>query len=47
MAAVLARPREAGSAGAAEARDLVAAYLELLGYRVARQRFAFSPSSLN
>jgi hypothetical protein len=47
MAAVLAHPREAGSAEAAEARDLVAAHLESLGYRVARQRFAFSPSTLN
>ena len=29
---------------AAEARDLVAAHLEALGYQVQRQRFAFAPS---
>ena len=47
MRQVLALPREAGSPGAAAARDLVAAHLEQLGYRVERQRFAFLPSSLN
>ena len=47
MRQVLALPREAGSPAAAHARDLVAAHLEALGYRVERQRFAFVPSSLN
>ena len=47
MRQVLALRREAGSPGAAAARDLVAAHLEQLGYRVERQRFAFVPSSLN
>jgi hypothetical protein len=44
---VLALPREAGTPDAAIARDLVAEYLEALGYRVERQRFAFTPSALN
>ena len=44
---VLALPREAGTPGAAAARELVAAHLEALGYQVERQRFAFAPSSLN
>ena len=47
MARVLALAREAGTPAAAAARDLVAAHLEGLGYRVDRQRFAFAPSSLN
>ena len=47
MRQVLALRREAGSTGAAQARDLVAAHLEALGYRVERQRFAFVPGSLN
>ena len=47
MRQLLALPREAGTPAAAEARNLVAAHLEQLGYRVDRQRFAFSPSSLN
>jgi hypothetical protein len=47
MGQVLALQREAGSTGAARARDLVAAHLEGLGYRVERQRFAFVPGSLN
>ena len=47
MTDVLALAREAGTPGAASARDLVAAHLEALGYRVERQRFAFVPSSLN
>lgn len=47
MVQVLALTREAGTPGAAAARDLVAAHLEALGYRVERQRFAFAPSSLN
>ena len=46
MAQVLALTREAGTPGAASARELVAAHLEALGYRVERQRFAFAPSSL-
>src|SRR6185295_12659821 len=47
MQAVLALRREAGSEGAATARDLVTAHLESLGYRVEQQRFAFVPSALN
>ena len=47
MERVLALAREAGTPAAAEARDLVAAHLEGLGYQVNRQRFAFAPSSLN
>jgi hypothetical protein len=47
MRQVLALRREAGSPEAAAARDLVAAHLERLGFRVDRQRFAFAPSSLN
>jgi hypothetical protein len=46
MRAVLALQREAGSPGAAAARDLVAGHLEQLGYRVTRERFEFVPSSL-
>jgi Peptidase family M28 len=42
---LLAAPREAGTTGAAAARDLVAAYLEALGYQVERQRFRFAPSA--
>ena len=45
-AVLLALPREAGTPAAAAARDLVAAHLEALGYRVERQRFTFTPSSL-
>ena len=47
MQRVLALAREAGTPGAAAARDIVAEHLEALGYRVERQRFAFLPSSLN
>jgi len=47
MRQVLALPREAGTPAAAAARDLVAAHLEALGYRIERQRFAFLPGSLN
>ena len=47
MRRVLALPREAGTPAASEARELVAAHLEALGYRVERQRFAFAPGSLN
>jgi hypothetical protein len=47
MERVLALAREAGTPAAAEARGLVAAHLEGLGYQVHRQRFAFAPSSLN
>ena len=38
MRRLLAAPREAGTPGADAARDLVAAHLEALGYRVERQR---------
>src|SRR6476620_11232259 len=44
MRRLLAAPREAGTPGATAARDLVAAHLEALGYRVERQRFSFVPS---
>lgn len=47
MTQVLALTREAGTPGAAAARDLAAAHLEALGFQVERQRFAFAPSSLN
>lgn len=47
MRRVLALRREAGSPGSVAARELVAAHLEALGYRVELQRFAFAPSSLN
>ena len=47
MQRVLALSREAGTPGASEARELVAAHLERLGYQVERQRFSFSPSSLS
>ncbi len=47
MRQVLALPREAGTPAAAAARDLVAAHLTALGYRIERQPFAFSPGSLN
>jgi hypothetical protein len=44
---VLSLTREAGSPGAAEARELLRALLIRLGYDVEVQRFAFSPRSLN
>jgi hypothetical protein len=47
MRQVLALPREAGTPGAAVARNTVARHLEALGYRVELQRFSFAPSSLN
>jgi hypothetical protein len=43
---ILALPREAGTPEAATARDLIAAHLTGLGYRVVVQRFTFAPSSL-
>jgi hypothetical protein len=39
-------PREAGTAEAAAARELVAAHLTGLGYTVVLQKFTFAPSSL-
>jgi hypothetical protein len=45
MGRLLIGPREAGTPAAAAARDLVAAHLEALGYRVERQRFRFAPSA--
>jgi len=45
MARLLAAPREAGTPGAVAARELVAAHLEALGFRVERQRFTFAPSA--
>ena len=47
VVAALARPREAGTAGAAGARAVLADELTALGFDVEVQRFAFSPSSLN
>ena len=47
VAGALAEPREAGTAGAAEARRVLQEHLESLGYAVEVHRFAFSPSSLN
>jgi Peptidase family M28 len=43
---ILALPREAGTAEAAVARELVAAHLTGLGYTVVLQKFTFAPSSL-
>jgi hypothetical protein len=43
---ILALPREAGTAEAATARDLVSGYLQGLGYTVVLQKFTFAPSSL-
>lgn len=43
----LSLTREAGSPGAAEARELLRVLLIRLGYDVEVQRFAFSPRSLN
>jgi Peptidase family M28 len=43
---ILARSREAGTAEAATARELVTAYLQGLGYTVVAQKFTFTPSSL-
>ena len=43
---VLALTREAGTAQASQARELVANYLTQLGYAVELQRFTFTPSSL-
>ena len=44
--ALLAQHREAGTPEAERARELVAAHLTELGYRVTRQRFRFHPSAL-
>lgn len=43
---ILTLPREAGTAEAAAARELVAAHLKGLGYTVVLQKFSFAPSSL-
>lgn len=47
MRGILALPREAGTPGAATARQSVKLHLEALGYHVESQRFSFAPSSLN
>ncbi len=47
LEAALALEREAGTAGAADARALITRELEALGYEVVVQRFAFSTGSLN
>lgn len=47
LEAALALEREAGTDAAAEARALIKAELEALGYEVVVQRFAFSTGSLN
>lgn len=44
---LVARPREAGTAGAADARALLIAYLTSRGYEVRVQPFTFQPASLN
>lgn len=46
MRDVLALAREAGTPAAERARELVAAHLTALGYRVRLQRFGFLPSAL-
>jgi Peptidase family M28 len=46
MRRVLALAREAGTAEAEQARELVSAHLAGLGYRVTAQRFRFHPSGL-
>ncbi len=46
MARLLAMPREAGTAAAAGARDIVAAHLAAGGWQVERQRFLFVPSAV-
>jgi hypothetical protein len=43
---ILALPREAGTAEAETARELVSTYLKALGYTIVLQRFSFAPSSL-
>jgi Peptidase family M28 len=45
-ASILARHREAGTAEAEQARDVVARHLTALGYRVSLQHFRFHPSAL-
>jgi hypothetical protein len=45
-ASILARHREAGTAEAEQARDVVARHLTALGYRVSPQHFRFYPSAL-
>lgn len=47
LEAVLALEREAGTAGATDARALLTRELEALGYEVVAQRFAFSTGTLN
>ncbi|HEY3012634.1 MAG TPA: M28 family peptidase, partial [Gemmatimonadales bacterium] len=44
--AILRLPREAGTPEAAAARELVAAHLAELGYKVEVQKFTFAPASL-
>lgn len=45
-ASVLARHREAGTAEAGHAREIVERHLTSLGYRVTRQQFRFHPTAL-
>jgi hypothetical protein len=47
LEAVLALEREAGTAGATDARALLTRELKALGYEVVAQRFAFSTGTLN
>jgi hypothetical protein len=47
LARLLAMSREAGTPAAAEARALVTAHLQALGYTVTVQRFTFHPSALD
>jgi len=45
--ALVARPRQAGTRAAAEARELLSGHLTGLGYEVRAQPFTFQPASLN
>ncbi len=45
--ALTSRSREAGTAGAAEARTLLASHFASLGYQVRTQPFSFQPAALN
>jgi len=45
--ALVSQPREAGTAGASEARAVLTAFLTARGYEVREQRFTFQPAALN
>ncbi|MEP6572716.1 MAG: M28 family peptidase [Gemmatimonadota bacterium] len=46
LAQILAAPREAGTPGAAAAREALSTHLAILGFTVEEQPFAFSPATL-